>query len=84
MQVNADGFIEHDADFRARFDAAFVLEIKPTLLRIMREHFLRTGEHDDPESAVWVGDTPDACELVFTMESGVRHRIPFALRGTEN
>lgn len=69
------------AEVFARFAAAFDLEIKPAILRIMREHFRLTGLHDDPESVEWLGDTPEDCALEFRMESGRRHRIPFALVG---
>ncbi len=63
----------------ARMPAAIECEIKPALNERMRDFYRRTGKIDDVDRVVWEGVDPANCVLVFFMESGEVHRIPFSL-----
>jgi len=67
-----------------RFKVAFDMEIRPAFLRALREYHERTGERDMLAGVEWEGVDPTDCALVFRMESGEVHRIPFALIGKEH
>ena len=82
MQINEDGSIVIDDDYRARVAAALELEVRPAMRAIMKsEYWPRL--FDELVDARCEGDAISA-SIVLELADGTQIRVPFALMGREH